>query len=296
MPKKKDIPMMLLLAFPATALFSVFLIYPISQAFYMSFFEWPGIAQVPMTFVGWDNFQRIFASARFWTSVRNVMWFLVGSYFVLMPLAFTLALIITSKLKMRRFFKTAYFIPVVIPMAAIGLIWQFILSPNGGLVNTFLAALSLPEPLPNWLGDPRIAIYTVVLINTWVWAGFNMLIFAAGITAIPEELYESASIEGANKRQQLFNITIPLCKESFKIFAIMAAAYNMRAFDIVFVLTRGGPANSTEVPATLLYNEAFTYTNFGVGSAIGVFIFIVGFLLSFIAKSFFDIGLAREGR
>ena len=285
---------MMTLALPALILFIVLLISPILQSVYMSFFDWPGIARVPMKFVGLMNFRRIFTSTRFWNSVGNVMWFLVGSYFILMPLAFSLALIVTSKLRFTRFFKTAYFIPVVLPTTAVGLIWAYMLFPDGGLVNSILALLlRLPGPLPNWLGDPKIAMFTVVLINEWMWAGFNMLIFAAGLVAIPEELYEAAQMEGATKLQQVFRISIPLCKESFKTFAVLAAASNMKAFDIVFVLTKGGPAHATEVPATLLYNEAFSYSNFGLGNAIGVFILVVGFLLSFAVKSFFDIRTMR---
>ncbi|GAB1481373.1 sugar ABC transporter permease [Treponema sp.] len=255
----------------------------------MSFFSWKGIAKIPMVFVGLSNYAKTFASPRFWISIINTGWFIAGGFLVLMPLAFMLALIITSKLKGIRFFKTAYFLPVVLPITAISLIWTYLLYPNGGLVNSFVELLGLKGV--NWLGDPKIAIFIVVLVNEWVYAGLNMLIFAAGMLAIPDELYEAATIDGAGAFQRVLYITIPNLAESFKIFSILCVTGCLRSFDLIFVMTGGGPAHSTEMPALLLYNEAFKYQNFGGGNAIGVFILVVGLALSLLFNKF----MATEG-
>jgi raffinose/stachyose/melibiose transport system permease protein len=209
------------LLLPALVLYCVFQLVPIGQSIYMSFFKWKGIASVSMAPVGFANYQRISVDPYFWHSLLNSGWFIVGGFLVLMPLSYGLALMITSRLRGLRFFKTAYFMPIILPTTAVGLMWVYILEPNWGLVNSCLAALGLGSWARNWLGDPSITIFVVVLVNEWIYAGFNMLIFAAGILAIPEELYESAKIEGANYGQSLRFITLPMTKESFKIFSIL---------------------------------------------------------------------------
>jgi len=286
MIKKKQYPILLGMMIPALFLYVFFLLIPIIQSIYMSFFSWNGMHNVPLKFVGSANYMNIFSSPRFLTSLLNAFWFMAGGFVVLMPLAFTLAMIIVSKLKGTKFFKTAYFIPVVLPITAIGLIWTYMLYPESGIVDSIIRFIGYKGILPNWLGNPKIAIFTTVLVNEWIYAGFNMLIFAAGLVGIPDELYEAATIDGADGIKKLFNITLPLMKESFKIFAVLCFTGSMRTFDLVYVMTGGGPARSTEVPATLLYFEAFKYQNFGVGNAIGVFILFVGITLSLLANKF----------
>lgn len=270
------------LMLPALFLYGYFLLYPIIQSIIMSFYSWNGIKSVPMKFVGFSNYERIFASPRFFDAFINSGWFMVGGFLVLMPLSFALAYIIVSKLKGRKFFKTAFFIPVILPITAVGLVWTYLLYPDGGVVNSIIRIVGFSGDIPNWLGNPKIAIFTVVLVNEWIYAGYNMLIFAAGMVAIPEELFEAATIDGASGLKKVFYIMIPNMKESFKVFSVLCVTGCMRTFDLVFVMTGGGPSHATEVPATLLYNEAFKYQNFGGGNAIGVVILVVGVSLSLI--------------
>jgi len=277
------------LLFPALLLYGVFLLIPIFQSIYMSFFSWKGIASVPLVFVGLKNYANTFAGTRFWVAVANSGWFTLGGFLILMPLSFILALIITSKIRGLRFFKSTFFLPVVLPITAVGLIWTYLLYPNGGLVNSICKIFG-SEGL-NWLGDPRYAIFTAVVVNEWIYAGLNMLLFAAGMLAIPEDLYEAASIDGASAIERVFYIMIPNLKESFKIFSILCVTGCLRTFDLLFVMTNGGPAHSTEMPALLLYNEAFKYQNFGGGNAIGVFILVLGLALSL----FFNRFIISEG-
>ncbi len=288
MTKKKQYPFIALLMFPALFLYGFFLLNPIIQSIYMSFFSWNGIKSVPMKFVGISNYQRIFASPRFWNAFMNSGWFMIGGFVVLMPLSFTLAMIIVSNLKGKKFFKAAYFMPVILPITAVGLIWTYMLYPDGGVVNSIIRFVGYRGSIPNWLGDPKIAIMTVVLVNEWIYAGFNMLIFAAGMVGIPDETFEAATIDGANGWQKICYIMIPLMKESFKVFSVLCVTGCMRTFDLVFVMTGGGPAHATEVPATLLYNEAFKYQNFGGGNAVGVFILVVGMMLSLMFNKFLN--------
>ena len=271
---------------PALVIYSSLMLVPVLQSVYMSFFTWNGIARVPMKFVGLNNFKRIFSDVKFWNSLKNVGWFLAGGFLVLMPLSFLLAHLISRKSKFTQFFKTSFFFPVVLPMTAVGLMWIYLLYPDGGVVPQVMKFFHLPTA--NFLGDPKIAIISVVLVNEWIFAGLNMLIFSAGLVAIPRDLYEAAEIAGATGWQQMVYITVPLMKETFKIFSILCVTGCVRHFDLVFVMTGGGPAHATEVPATLLYNEAFKYRHFGTGNAIGVFILVAGLVLSYMMNRFLD--------
>ena len=281
MSKKKvsDLLFSLILIAPAFTIFGVFLLYPTIQSIYFSFYSWVGIRDIPMVFVGLDNFRVIFSNARFFLSIRNAGIFMLGGFLVLMPLAFFLASIIVSKIRAAAFFRTTFFIPMVLPITAIALIWTHMLHPTGGVVNHLLQVIGI-HTNQNWLGNTSIAIYVVVLVNAWIFAGFNMLIFATGMSNIPDVLYEAARIDGAIGWQRLIYITLPSMKESFKIFTVLCFTGCLRTFDLVFVMTGGGPAHSTEVPATLLYNEAFRALNFGNGNAIAAFILAAGLILS----------------
>lgn len=280
MKKNKKLMWSIAYILPALALLCVFLLYPVCQAIYLSFFKWTGIASAKPIFIGIDNYVKIFHSPNFWISLRNSLIFMAGGFLVLMPLSFLLARIITSKIRGVRFFKVSYYLPVMLPVAAVGLIWVYILQPDWGLVNSLLDKIGLTGLAINWLGEKTVNVICIVLVNEWIFAGFNMLIFAAGLVSIPSDVYESAKIDGANQAKTLIYITLPLMKESFKIFSVLCVCGCLKTFDLVFTMTGGGPNHSSEVPATLLYMEAFGSKNFGRGNAIGVVILVLGLLLS----------------
>lgn len=168
----------------------------------------------------------------------------------------------------------------MLPVTAVGLIWVYMLQPDWGLVNSLLEKVGLSEWAMNWLGTPTLNVVSVVLVNEWIFAGFNMLIFAAGLVSIPQDVYESAKIDGASKFKTLIYITLPLMKESFKVFSVLCICGCLKTFDLMFAMTGGRPNHTSEVPATLLYTEAFSSKNFGRGNAIGVVILVLGMVLS----------------
>lgn len=271
---------------PAAIIYIVFLIVPLLQSVWMSFFTWNGIATSPMEFVGLRNYERLISDPEFYRALINAGWFILGSFLIQMPIAFGLALIISSRIKGIRFFKASFFMPVILPITAVGLMFTFILNPNTGLLNTVLKNMSLDGLAQNWLADPKIAIFSVVMVSTWIYAGLNMLIFASGLTNIPSVLYEAAKIDGANFRQTLRHITIPMLRNTFVIYSVLAITGSLRTFDLVFVMTEGGPNGATYVPALYLYNEAFRYNNFGLGNATGAFILVLGLLISSVVNKF----------
>jgi raffinose/stachyose/melibiose transport system permease protein len=270
----------LLFLLPALVLFGVLLLNPIIQAVYQSFFSWKGIAGVPLKWVGLDNYRAILKDGLFWLSMGDSLIFMAGGFIVLMPLSFILALIITSSIKGTRFYKTAFFMPVMLPITAVGLMWVYILEPNWGLLNTFLKWMGKSSWALNWLGIPTLNVVVVVLVNEWIYAGLNMLIFAAGLIAIDGSLYEAAEIDGASKWQRLLKITLPLTKESFKVFSVMCVTGCLKTFDLIYAMTKGGPNHSSETPVSFLYAQAFSYRNFGVGNAVGTVILVLGLILS----------------
>jgi raffinose/stachyose/melibiose transport system permease protein len=275
-----DVVLSLLFLLPALALFGSLLLNPIVQAVYQSFFSWKGIAGVPLKWAGLNNYRAVLQDGLFWRSMGNSLIFMAGGFIILMPLSFVLALIITSGLKGTRFYKTAFFMPVMLPITAVGLLWVYILEPNWGLINTALKWAGKSSWALNWLGVPTLNVVVVVLVNEWIYAGLNMLIFAAGLIAIDSSLYEAAEIDGASRWQRMVKITLPLCKESFKIFSVMCVTGCLKTFDLIYAMTKGGPNHSSETPVSFLYAQAFSYRNFGVGNAVGTIILILGLFLS----------------
>lgn len=285
--KKKVQSNMIIILFlaPALVLFTMFILYPVGNTIYLSFHSWKGIFGAPVKFVGLKNYAQVLKNEAFWRSLLNSLYFMIGGFVVLMPLAFGLALLITSKLRGTKFLKTAYFMPVMLGTTAVGLIWSYMLNPSFGVVNQFLGAIGLESLKQDWLSTPTLNIWCIILVNEWMYAGYNMLIFAAGLVSIPSDIYEAAKLDGCTGWRKLRYISIPLSKESFKIFSILCVTGCLKAFDLVWSMTKGGPNHASEVPASLLYNEAFTFKFFGKSSAIGVLLLILGVTLSLVVNT-----------
>lgn len=280
--KRKDTFIIILFLAPALIIFFGLIIYPVLNTIYLSFFSWKGIFGSPLKFVGLNNFINVLKSPSFFKALLNSFYFMIGGFLILMPLSFILALLITSKLRGTKLMKTSFFMPIMLSGTAIALMWVYILNPTYGALNVMLKAVGLDFLAKEWLSTPTLNIWSIVLVNEWTYAGYNMLIFAAGLIAIPNSIYESAELDGCTGIKKLIYISIPLSKESFKIFSILCITGCLKVFDLVWAMTKGGPNRTSEVPATLLYNEAFTFKSFGTSSAIGVILLLLGIILSFL--------------
>ena len=277
-----------LFVLPAVAIYTFFYISSVVKSLYLSFVKWNGIPLIEKKFVGLDNFINIFKDPAFYSALKNVGVFMLVSFLVIMPFAYLLALLVSSKyINGKRFFKTVYFLPSILPTAATGLMWTLILYKSGGALNTLLMKIGMGAAQQDWLGNPKLAILTVALVNAWIFIGYNMLIFVAGLTNIPEELIEAAKIDGANGFKEQIHIVLPLMKESFKIFSVLAIVGSFKVFDIIFIMTGGGPGGATDVPVTLLYDQAFKYNNFGYGSSIGMLILVASIICTLILNKVF---------
>lgn len=277
--RKENIIIALFLA-PSLLIFTIFILYPVFNTIYLSFHSWKGIYGSNLIFVGFDNYIRVLKSEHFYKALLNSLYFLIGGFAILMPLSFLLALLITSKLKYTKLMKTSFFMPIMLSITAVALMWVYILNPTFGAVNTILRALGLNSLAKEWLSTPILNVWSIVLVNEWTYAGYNMLIFASGLISIPKSIYESADIDGCIGIKKLIYISIPLVKESFKIFSILCITGCLKVFDLVWAMTKGGPNRTSETPATLLYNEAFTFKSFGTSASIGVILLILGIILS----------------
>ncbi|WP_394923160.1 carbohydrate ABC transporter permease [uncultured Robinsoniella sp.] len=281
--KKYYVPFLMIL--PAFLLIAFMFFTPIIQTVYLSFVEWNGIWQTPKEFVGFSNYKRMFSDRVFWICIRNMVIYLIQGVLIQGPIAFLLAMFISKKIRGLRGFKFAFFLPVIIPMTAVAIMWKFILNPNWGLINDVIRIFN-PDFNMDFLGNPNIAMYSVVLVSAWVYIGLNMVIFSAGMTAIPEELYESGELDGATGIKKVLYITLPMMKESLKVYVILMITGTLKTFDLVFVMTKGGPNEATQVPAVNMYLQTFSYGKFGYGATIATFILVVGLVGSLIANKY----------
>lgn len=265
----------LLFLFPALLIYLALAIYPIVQSIVFSFYEWNGLQGVPMKYVGLRNFISMFGSPKFWFSVKNVFQFIAVNLVFQIIAGYGLAILLAKNLKGFKLFKTIFFFPVVLPLTATALLWKFIYFPNNiGVLNQLLGRIGLTSLQKGWLISPATALNAVSIANVWTGFGYHMVIGFAAISAIPQGVIESAMIDGATGFRQFFYITLPMIWESMKISLVLLITGSMKNFDIIFVMTEGGPNGATHVPSTLLYYEAFKYDHYGLGSAIAVFVFL----------------------
>ena len=269
--------LILLFLLPALILFCGVLIAPIGASFYLSLFDWKGLG--PMTFVGFDNYVELFTSdsINFLKALGNALLLAALSVFIQIPLALALALALGKKIKGERTFLTVYFMPVLISTVVIGQLWLKIYNPDYGILNVFLRAIGLENWAKIWLGDKTTALGAVLVPILWQYVGYHMLLLYAGVKSVPPELLEAAMLDGATNGQVNRYIVLPYIKPIIRISVIFAVTGSLKSFDMIYVLTNGGPLHATEVPSTLMINMLFLRNRYGMGSAIAVLLILLCF-------------------
>ena len=271
---------------PLLILYCVVIIYPLINMVYLSFFSWNGISRVPKKFIGFENYIKFGNDRNTMTAFKNIGILALVGIFVTLPVSFFLATVINKKFRGLRAVKTLYFIPVVINRMAICLMFTFLLLPGAGPVPMLLEKLGLVRNL-NLLGNIESAMWAIAFINMWANAGFQMIIFSSSMAGISDDLYEAATIDGANSRQKLFYVTIPVLRPTICTVVIFILTGTFKVFDFIMGLTGGGPGYATEVPNTLLYKQAFTYGKFGYANAIAVVMVLFSLLITVIVNVIF---------
>lgn len=255
----------ILFASPALLVFTLLVFYPITQVFTKSFYDWNGLGRG--TFVGFDNYIKLFGDTVFHISNKNALIFAVFITVFQITLATIFSLVVSNKkTKGRGFLRVSYFIPVVLSVTVVCQLWLAILNADTGLLNTIFKTLGL-EYQQNWLGDRYKAIYVIAFVNAWQWMGYQFALMMAGIKAIPDDFYEAARIDGASSLQAHRKVTIPLLKETYKICLTISLTGGIKAFTEMFIMTKGGPGNATYTLTYLMYKAAFREFRYGYGMA-----------------------------
>ena len=267
---------------PTVIIYALFLFYPMISAFQYSFYKWNLVSD--KQFVGLSNYIRLFSDKRFWNSYLTTIHFTVISVILILIFAFALALLFQRKIIFKNIFQSALFLPVVLTMVAIAVVWKFMFQSTGIFSNIFLEYFDLNI---KWLTSTSIAPYSMILVNVWKVTGYFMIIFIAGLLNIPQIYYDAARVDGANYLQNLFYITIPQMKNTIILAFVSGIIFSFAAFPQQYVMTEGGPGRSTEVLALLIYKQAFIFTKFGYSSTISVAFFLTLFIFSFLQLKIF---------
>ncbi|MDG0875058.1 sugar ABC transporter permease [Paenibacillus thiaminolyticus] len=262
---------------PSLLIYAVFVIVPIFWSAYYGFFDWKGIGE--MRFTGFANFVEALRDPVFWLSFRNNMVIVGASVFGQVPIALLLALLLKRGTWFQRFVRSAVFMPMVLSSVVIGIIWTNIYHPQTGLVNAALDAIGLSDWKRAWLSEPDIAIWMIAIPVIWNYIGPYLIMFLAALHSIPSELDDAAELDGARGMRKLASLTLPMIWDTLKVAIVLCISGSLKAFDLIYVMTNGGPAHATELLASYMYNSTFTVYRFGYGSAVSTLIVIISLLL-----------------
>lgn len=257
---------------PSVILFTLFAVYPFVLGIFISFFKWDGLS--PMKYIGLTNYVNVFSDAAFWDAIKRTFYYALIVTIGKNVIGFILAKLMMDLVFAKSFFRTITYMPATFSYVVCGILWAWIFNPNFGLLNQFLTMAGADSLIQGWLSDPDVAIYSVMWVDIWRWAGFHMVLYLAGLQAIPKDYYEAAEIDGAGPISKFFKITIPQLNSVIVLNILMAITGALVSnYDIVNVMTGGGPFGSTEVALTYIYRNAFGFYNLGKASAMSVILF-----------------------
>lgn len=269
---------------PALVVYSMFVLLPIGLAFYYALYRWNGLG--PLTnFVGLDNYRRALADPVFLGSIRHNGIIIALSLALQLPLALGLAVLLNARLPGRGLLRTIFFAPFVLSEVITGVIWLLILQPDG-LADRTLQAAGLGSLVQLWLADRSIVLYTMFLVITWKYIGFAIILFLAGLQGIPPELAEAAEVDGASKPRVFRHITVPLLGPTIRVWAFLSIIGSLQLFDLIWIVTLGGPANASSTMATYMVDRGFKRYQFGYGSAVAIILFLISFVVSLAYQRF----------
>lgn len=274
-----------LFVIPSLVIMLVIVLVPILISVYYSMLDWDGLGKG--TFIGLQNYKELIQDTRFLDSIKNSLLYVVLSLFIQLPISLLLALLVAGEKKNESFYRTVFFIPVIISGVVIGQLWQKIYNGDYGLLNAALGALHLENFQQDWLGQEKTALIACFIPNLWQYVGYHMLIMYAGIKSISPEINEAARIDGANQIQVATKITIPLLKPILEVCVTFSLIGALKIFDLIYVLTGGGPLFTTEVPTIYMFKSIFDSFHYGSGSAVSIFIIFECLLFTAVLKLFF---------
>lgn len=259
-------------------IYFVIVIGPLLYSFFFSLTDWNGFSQ-DYRFVGLANFKKVLSDPLFYGATRNTVIWIGAAIAVPSVAGLALALLLNERVKAANFYKSIFYFPICLSLAVVGQVWIWIYQPNWGLLNLVLRGVGLGEVARAWLADPKTALAAVIVAWAWQQSGLAMVIFLAGLTGVSTELTQAASIDGANRWQILHRIVIPLLRPSTLIVVALAVINSLKSFDIVYIMTRGGPFHTSDTLAMFMYNQSFEKYYMGYGSAISVVLFLIAMIV-----------------
>ncbi len=263
-----------LLILPALIGTLIFIVIPVVFSFGLSFCEWDLLSDI--RFAGLKNYFELLTSPNFALILKNTFVFAISVTLIAVVIPVILAAVLNNKIRGSEFFKTAYFLPFITPMIVIAIIWEWIFDPNFGLLNYLLKAHI------NWLYDTKTALFALIIVSAWKLIGYNMVILLSGFSTISQNIYESAKIDGASPLNTFFKITLPLLSPTIFFVVIITTISSFQVFDLIYLMTQGGPMDSTNVLVYWIYKNAFEFFNIGAASAGAYILFVIVFVLTVI--------------
>jgi len=259
---------------PSCILLSIFYLYPLVQSFYTSLCSWSGL-DTQKNYVGLSNYIKLLRDPYFSNAMKNTLIYNIvfGALSLFLGLIFAVA--IDAKIKCERVFFGIIYSPYVFSFVAVALMWSFVYRPDIGIINTVLNEVGLGSFSRAWLADPKTALISIAIAASWRTTGFCMVTFISGLRSIPVEITEAAKVDGASSWKQFYYVTLPMLKSSFVVVITMLIIWSVRAFDLIYIMTHGGPYYASEVLATMMYRETFQNFHMGYGSSIAIMMFFI---------------------
>lgn len=273
------------LLLPALLVYVLFVLYPMIRAVWYSLYDWNGLGAMD-DFVGWDNFDRILSDTAFQMAVRHNFTLIVLSLAIQLPIALAVALLIRDNIPGRAVFRTIFFLPYVLSEVITGVVWVFIYRPQNGLMNNLLGAIWPGYESKALLADPNTVLYAIFAVITWKFFGFHMILYLAGLQNIPAELEDAARVDGASPMRVLRDITLPLLGPTVRVSVFFSVLGSLQFFDLIWIMTKGGPVNASNTMATYMYTHGFTRFQLGYGAAVSLVIFAICFVFSILYQRF----------
>ena len=269
---------------PGVILFGTFIIYSVLVALWISFHDWD-LIEPDRPFIGLGNYREILADSAFWAAIGHTVYLTVGSVIPAMAIGLGLAMLLNTQLRALGLFRAMYYLPAITPLVVAAIIWKWIYNTDYGLANYVLLRLHLVDQPVQWLGSRHLAMPAVIVMGIWISVGFNMVVYLAGLQAVPAELYEAAEVDGANAWQRFRRITFPLVAPTTFFLLIFQTILGMQAFDQIFVMTNGGPPGPGGATTTVVYylwQQGFRFFRMGYASAMAWTVFLLLFVASFV--------------
>ena len=267
---------------PGLILFAIFTVYAVSAAAFLSFEDWDPI-RASGHFIGLDNYRAVLHDSQWWAAIGHTAYFTFGSMIPTMAVGLTFAILLNSKIRGVGLFRTAFYLPAITPLVIASLIWKWVYNADYGLANYYLLKLHVISKPVQWLADANFAMPALIIMQVWIGVGFNMIVYLAGLQAIPAELYEAAEVDGANAWQRFRRITLPLLAPTTLFLVVIQTILGMQIFDQIFVMTNGGPpgpGGATTTANYYIFTNAFRYFRMGYASALAWTMFALLFVVS----------------